>query len=69
MTNRMQEVFDILWSNQDNPNKGVEEVIEKGGDTLKSAVALGGMLLMIMAENNYTDPQQVWDTVAAYEDA
>lgn len=66
--NYWQEVFDIFVAHEGNPKGAVSAVIEKGGNHLNVAVNFGGMFMMIMAAHGYTDPHEVWEAVANYED-
>ena len=66
--NYTQEVFDIFYNNEGTAQDAVNTLKEKGGKHLDLAISFGGMLLMIMGHNNYTDPYEVWEAVANYED-
>lgn len=67
-TDYWQEVFDIFVEHQGNPKGAVEAIKEKGGTHLALTISFGGMFLMIMAAHGYTDPHEVWEAVANYED-
>lgn len=66
--NYWQEVFDIFTANPGDAKASVSQLKEKGGTHLDVAITFGGMFLMVMAEHGYTDPHEVWEAVANYED-
>lgn len=67
-TDYWQDVFDIFYNNRVPAQDAVDAIKERGGKHLDLAVAFGGMFMMIMAHHDYTDPKEVWEAVANYED-
>lgn len=66
--NTITDLYSIFLSNPGEPKKSVRQVLDLGGAHVETSIALAGLLLFIIAENNYTDPKEVWEAVANYED-
>lgn len=64
--NYTNEVFNIFLAG--DVKEAVQNIVDKDGPHLVTAVTFGGMFLMMMAEFGYSDPKDVWQDLAQYHD-
>jgi hydroxyethylthiazole kinase-like sugar kinase family protein len=66
--NATDKVFAITTRSDITAMERIETIIEGDTEVLQTAVGLGCMLLLMMAQYGYHDAKDMWDDLAYYHD-